>query len=625
MLQDIRDNSQGVIAKIIVGVICAVFALFGVESILGGTGSNHVGKVNGEKISAQDLNEAIYLKKRQLLAQMGENVQPEMLEDDRLRQPALDSLVQQKLMLQAAADNNMQISEAQLNLAITQTPEFQEDGKFSNERFKSLIAGSGMTGALYKKLIGQDLLMKQYASGFADTGFVTSAELAVSTQFSHQSRDIRYITLNLKDTEKNVELSDESIKQYYDENPDQFQSEESVILEYLTLEKASFIEEVSEEDLKQAFDEELAVFETNEQREVAHILIELGGDVTEEQAKQTLLDVKAKAEAGEDFAALAKEYSNDFGSKEFGGALGILNEDAFPEEFVTAAKSLKTDELSQPVVTDSGVHLIKLTNLQVDEAPTYEDRKESLKDELQQAKAEPAFWAAVEELKDSTFNAADLSEPAAGLDKDIQESSLITRAGNQGLFSNSSVIRAAFSDELVKDGQNSDVIELSEDQVIVLRVKEHNAPALLEFDEVKAQAESALRADEAEKLLVEQAKTLSEKIQTGADVKELAGSEKLEWQVMLAATRSKGGDREILDAAFKLPKADEGQRAVDSVRLRNGNYAVLAVDNVKDGSGDAVNDIESSAIKRFMSSTRASGQFQQVQEQLEDDADIDLL
>lgn len=625
MLQNIRDNVQGTLAKIIIALIAIPFVLFGIESLFSiGSTKNKAAEVNGETISKQELNEAVFLRKKQLIAQMGDKLDPSQLEDSRLLEPALNGLIERKLMLQSAAALKMGVSEQQIGRIIADNPDFQENGHFSNERFRAVLASANLTQEMFKRLYKADLLLNQYSDGLVSTAFMTDAEIAVDAKFTHQTRDIRYIKLQLDQFTKSVETTPEAIKAFYDAHPERFQSEESAVVEYLELSLQDFMKDISADELQAAYNEEVANFTPETTREVAHILIELNADTSTEQAAAKLKDVQAKLAAGESFAELAKQYSDDLGSKEFGGNLGQLNKDAFPAAFVAAAEKLEQGQVSDIVESDAGLHLIKLVNLTTTHPKTFAERKTALEQSLKLAKAEPAFWAAVEELKDISFNAPDLQEPATALKLQVKTSAPVGRNGGTDIFSNPSVYKTVFTDAVMKDHANSDVIDAGENHVVVLRLKQYNPVVLQPFAEVEAEAKAAYIREQAGQALDQKMAEVAKALQEGADVEQLAKAQKLTWELVLGAQRTSNKTAPaIIKAAFKLPRPAAEQRAIDTVKLDSGDQAIVVVTNVKDGDQFDINGAEAKAMRNFISRTRAIEQFQAVQNQLRENAEIE--
>lgn len=624
MLQDIRKNFQGTFAKVIIAIICVPFVLFGVESLFSSGSGNKVAEVNGEAVTAQELNEAVYLRKRQLISQMGDNIDPTMLEEDQLIKPALESLVKRKLILQAAEEKGLAISDAQFNQAIRNTPDFQVDGKFSQERFQNLLNVSGLSSSIFKRLYSSDLLVNQYTNGVIGTGFVTDAEVDINARFTHETRDIRYIQLTLAKAKKGISASDDQVKAYYDENPSQFQSEESVVAEYIELNLEEYKTEATEEEIKAAYDEEVVNAKANSSKIVSHILIEVNDQVSETKAMERLAEVQTKLAAGESFAELAKANSDDLGSKEIGGLLGELDEAAFPEAFVAAAVILEEKQVSEIIETDAGLHLIELTEITEVDTPSFDARKKALAEELAMAKAEPKFWEEVENLKDVSFNAADLVEPARSVGKEINTTAEIKRSTVNGTFANADVLSQLFSPSLTNEGLNSEVVELDEERIIVFRVKTHSPQQLVEFNVVKAKAKNLLLTQLATEALTKNADSFIEQLKAGGDIEAIAKESKLDWQLELAAKRSSvKTPREIISAAFRLPAADKTQQAVSKTQLNNGDIAILSVNDVKEGSSTNIETYERQAVKGFLARARAASALQSIQSQFEDQSDIE--
>lgn len=623
MLQNLRSSIQGTAAKVVIALIAVPFVLTGAETLLSTGGSQKVAKVNGEEITLQQLEEELFLLKRRMLAQLGDQLDPSMLDDNRLRAPALESLVNRTVLEQAAADNGFIVAESDVNRMIIQTPEFQEDGRFSKERYAAVLSAAGFTPALYKRLYRSDVLRNQFVSGYAQTEFFTDKELANQAQFLYQTRDVRYLVLDVEKELAKVTVSDAEVEQFYNENPAQFTSVEQVIVDYIELKQADFAVEVSEDEIRAAYDNEISNAGGEEQRQVSHILLMASSADERKKATAQLQEAKARLAKGETFAQLAKELSDDTGSKDQGGFLGTLQVEAFPEAFVAAANQLAEGEVSDIVETEAGLHLIRVDQLLKNTPATFAERREALATELKQAKASPLFWAAVEQLKDLSFNAQDLQQPAAALNVKVQQSPAFSRQGGAGLFANAGVYQTAFSDNVLKNGYNSDVIEIAGDHVVVLRLNEHRPAALLPFNEVKAIASSQVKQQKAIAALEQKAEQLQQELVQGNDIEQLAKKHQLEWQVLLATGRNVAGSAaEIVAYAFDLPAVNADQRAIDKLTLRNGNVSVLVVENVKAGDIANLKAAELAGLRQYITQSVGGDVFQLQQAQLEQQASI---
>uniref|UniRef100_UPI001032C05D SurA N-terminal domain-containing protein n=1 Tax=Pseudomonas sp. Sample_9 TaxID=2382158 RepID=UPI001032C05D len=547
MLQNIRDNSQGWIAKTIIGVIVALMALTGFDAIFQATThKNEAAKVNGDEISQNELSQAVDMQRRQLMQQLGKDFDASLLDEKMLRESALKGLIDRKLLLQGAEQAKFSFSEAALDQVILQTPEFQVDGKFSSERFDQVIRQLGYSRMQFRQMLAQEMLIGQLRAGVAGSGFVTDAEVLAFARLEKQTRD--FATLNVKADPAAVKLTDDEVKAYYDEHAKEFMTPDQVIIDYVELKKSSFFDQVAvkDEDLQAAYQKEIA--NLSEQRRAAHILIEVNDKTTEAQAKAKIEEVQARLAKGEKFEALAKEFSQDPGSANNGGDLGYAGPGVYDPAFEKALYSLSKDQVSEPIRTDFGYHLIKLLGVEAPEVPTLASLKDKLTRELKAAQVEQRFVEATKQLEDSAFEASDLAQPAADLKLTVHTSKPFGREGGEGVAANRAVVTAAFSPEVIDEGANSTAIELDPETVIVLRSKEHLKPAQLPMESVSAAIRTQLTKEHASA----EAKTRAEKLI--ADLRD--GKAPLDkaidgqnWKTTEAATRGQEGvDPAVLQA-----------------------------------------------------------------------------
>ncbi|CAA0118777.1 Peptidyl-prolyl cis-trans isomerase D [BD1-7 clade bacterium] len=625
MLQNIRDNIQGTLAKVIIAIICIPFVLFGVESLVGVGGSGDVAEVNGVEITEQQLIEATELRKRQLIAQMGDNLDPSMLEDSRLRSEALQSLIDKELLLQQARNMELIVSKDQLDRAIVNNPDFQQDGEFSNELFHQRLLAAGFNAEIFTRLYRHDLLVNQLASGIVSTGFMTEQEMAINARFTYEKRDIRYITLDIAKMKNSLKPSADELKAYYDAHQSEYKTDEYVDVEYIELNLQDFIKPVDESVLKQAYSDELASRNSSDQREISHLLLDVNGDRSKKDAIALLNQIKGKLAGGAKFADLVAEYSEDLGSKGSDGYLGVFDEQVFPPEFAPAVTSLEEGGVSDVVSTDAGVHLIRLNRLVKDNPPTFAERKADLEQHLALEQAQPAFYEAVEILKNESFNAADLAGPSEMVDSPIKFAGKVKRTGTDGIFANPQIVSALYSEEVLTDGQNSEAVEIDPEHVVVVRVKEHKLPEVMPYEQVEGRVVDSVKTDQAKELLQNNAAVIEAELVAGGDVEKVAQKSGDAWQLLLAATRNQPQDREIIDAAFKLPTAPAGQRAIDTVDLASGNVAIITVDNVKQGELADIPEQERQLIRAYLGRAMAAEIFSEFEQSIENNADIEVL
>ena len=618
MLQNIRDNSQGWIAKTIIGLIVVLMALTGVDAIVTGTSnSQNAAEVNGESISLNELNQAVEMQRRQLLQQLGQGFDASLLDEKLLRDASLKGLIERSLLIQGAADAKFAFSQPALDQVIVQTPEFQVDGRFNAERFDQVIRQLGYTRMQFRQMLEQEMLIGQLRAGLSGSSFVTDEEVAAFARLEKQTRD--FSTRTIKTDAAAVQVSDDDVKAYYDAQQAQFMSPEQVVLEYVELKKDAFFSEitVSDDELKTAYESEIA--NLAEQRQAAHILIEVGGDVSDEQAKAKIDDVQKRLQQGEDFAALAKEFSQDPGSAQEGGDLGYAGKGVYDPAFEDALYALKDQEVSVPVRTEFGWHLIKLLGVQAPEVPTFASLKEKLESDLKAQRVEQRFVEATKQLEDAAFESSDLAQPAQELGLKVQTSEPFGRQGGaQGLASNRQVVQAAFSQEVLEDGSNSGAIELDPSTLAVIRVKEHRKPEQLSLEQVSDSIREQLvktRASEAAKAAGE---SLISELREGK-----VQPEGTDWQVVEAATRNQDGvEPSVLQALFRMPKPQAEKSEFAGVALANGDFVVVRLKGVSEPEG-AIADEEKAMYRRFLASRSGQQDFAAFRKQLESQADIE--
>jgi len=616
MPQNIRDNSQGWIAKTIIGAIVLLMALTGFDAIFRATStSQDAAKVNGEEITQNELSQAVDMQRRQLMQQLGKDFDPALLDEKMLRESALKGLIDRKLLLQGAEKSKFAFSDAALDQVILLTPEFQVDGKFNSDRFDQVIRQLGYSRMQFRQMLAQEMLIGQVRAGLAGSGFVTDTQVLAFARLEKQTRD--FSSLILKSDPAAVKLTDDEVKAYYDKHAQEFMTPDQVVIDYLELKKSSFFDQVSvkDEDLQALYKKETS--NLAEQRRAAHILIEVNDKVTDAQAKAKIEENQQRLAKGEDFAALAKQFSQDPGSANNGGDLGFAGPDVYDPAFEKALYALKKGQVSGPVRSEFGYHLIKLLGVESPEVPTFASLKDKLTRELKAQQVEQRFVEATKQLEDSSFEASDLAQPAQDLNLKVQTSAPFGREGGEGFAANRAVVTAAFSPEVLNEGANSSAIDLDPDTVVVLRAKEHHKPEQLPLESVDASIRKQLTKEHATAAAKVKADELIASLREG---KALPAGQS--WKVQEAVTRGQEGvDPAVLQALFRMPKpVAKGKPTFDTVTLADGNLVIISLNGVNEGA--APTDQEKASYRRFLASRIGQQDFAAYRKQLESEAQI---
>jgi len=579
MLQSIRENSKGIIAKVIVGLIIVTFALFGVESLVGLANSEKApAEVNGEEISNQDLQRGIELQRRQLLAQMGENGNPADIDENQLRRMVLQALIDQEVRLQSAESQDLYLSEAMIDQMIVRTPDFQIDGRFDRNQFEAVLRGAGFTPLMYRELLRKEQLIAQERNAFQLSAFATEQQVERLLKLDRQTRDLAWAELSLDQFLQAEEVSDAELEARYQEQQERFMTQPQVVLSYVELNQADFVkpDSITDAELQSAYQQELARFQASEERAAAHILFEEDAQEQAEAVRQRILDGELS------FAEAAQEFSADPGSAGQGGDLGYNGRGVFTGPFEDTLFAMQPGELSEPVRTEFGYHLIQLSDVRSSEPPALEEMAAELRRDLAQSRAEAEYVAALEQLADLSFSAGDLDVPAEELGLEIRQTEPFAQGGSEsGLASNPRVLKAAFSEELTREGLNSDPIELDRETTVVVRVKEQIPARQLSLGEVRNELEGDLRREQAEAALQARLDLLLAALESGKSLSEVAPE--LNWSEAAAAEREQADIPPAVNRkAFELPRPAGDKASFATVRLPGGDRALVRVSAVQE-------------------------------------------
>ena len=596
MLQSMRQGAQSTTAKIIIGLIVLSFAAFGLETLLPGGAGTSVAEVNGEEISPFALQEAVTQQKRQLISILGEDIDPALLDDERLQPRALESLIQRALLLQNASKLNLVASDAQIGKSITAIDAFQLNGSFSPEAYKSVLANAGYTPERFRRMQAEDIVLTQLQTALSETEFVTQQELSAMANLLAEERDVRYLVIPEGKLVENSALSESALQTYYEVYQSDFLKPEQVVVDYILLTPDDFREPVAEDLVRQQYESVRDEYTVTTQSRVSHILLIPGEDESEGDFASRVADVSERLDRLEDFSALAEELSDDIGSASLGGELGFTDGTAFPEEMEAAIAALQEPgEVSAAVITDAGTHFIRLDERIAGETVSFDDVKEELRSSIESAEAERALLVKVEELRDLVFNAPDLSDPAETIGAAVARSEAFSRESGSGLFSEDALRQMAFSDDVLNARNNSEVVELSGRRFAVLRINEVKPAQVAPFLEVEAEIRERLRTEIAAEALADLQTRAEQNLGDGASLEEVATSLGLEWRVELATTRLASQlPRPVLEAAFAMPAGEPA--TLRAVAVPGDGYAMVQLARVTPGSVNSLTRTETDSL-----------------------------
>lgn len=617
MLQDLRENSQGVIAKVIIGFIVAIFALTGVEWLIGGfISSPPVAEINGEEITEAQLQ----FNTQNLLASLGgADIDQELLE-----QIALNQLIEETVLKQSADRAGMIVSSDRVDRAIIENPSFQINGVFDSDLAVRTMASQGYNIPLYRQALSQSMLLGQIANAYSASNFITDSELESIAELTQQTRDFRYVSVTMGTRTLGNAISQEEIQRYYDENPAEFTQEESVDVNYVVLDRNVIADEiqVDEAEIRAQYDAQRADFEGSSEKRASHILFEVGGTMDEAAAMDLAATARQRLLDGEDFGAVALELSSDTVSAEEGGDIGYTDGSAFPQPIEAALETLALNEISEPVVTEFGVHVVKLTEDAENVYQAFEEISDRIERELKSAEVDLLFAERIEDMSNLAFETGDLITISEQLGLEIQSADSVPRAGSSGLFANQALVTAAFSDEVMLEGNNSDVIEIGDNQAVVLRVQQFNESAVLPLDDVMGEISIILRTQMEREAVQSLGEDLLIAAEEGGDVDALLADNELEWLDAENISRNDFSvNREVIDHVFTMA-APESEPIVSSVSLANGTFVLVELNQVNPGEFSAIPEPERNRLVDSLQSDLGVSDYQSFLVSLREGSDI---
>jgi len=592
MLQSMRQSTQSTAAKVIIGLIVLSFAAFGLETLLPGGAGTSVAEVNGEEITPFALQEAVTQQKRQLISVLGDDIDPALLDDDRLQPRALESLIQRALLLQKTAELNLVASEAQVGKSITSIEAFQLNGVFSPDAYRSVLANAGFTPERFRRSQAEDIVLTQLQTAISETEFATQTELAATANIIAEERDVRYLVISDADLVDDADLTDEALQQYYEENEAVFFNPEQVVVDYVLLAPEDFVVSVDEALVREQYESVKDEYEVAEQARVSHILLIQGEEEADSDYAQRIADTADRLDRGEAFADLAAEVSDDLGSASMGGELGFTDGTAFPDEMEAAIAQLsEAGDISGAVQTDAGTHFIRLEERIAGDSVDYESVRGELRASIEAAEAERNLLIAVEELRDLAFNAPDLEGPAEAIGSEVRISEPFSLEEGEGLFADERLRELAFSADVKESSNNSEVLELAGKQFIAVRVREVRAPQVAPFAEVEREVRQGLRAQLEASALTDMVARAEDLLAAGESFEVAAEALNVEWRVELAATRLNSQlPRSVLDAAFTMPQGEPN--LLRTVAVPGEGYALVQLARVTPGDTRALTSAE---------------------------------
>jgi len=589
MLQLLRGKKSDLIVKIALVLITIGFSFFGIESYFIANIDTSVAKVGDTKVTQEEFRERFNQYRQRMLQMMGAAADPSFLDRPEVKQQVLDQLVDEKVLLAANDKLGVQVTPESIRKEILGIPAFQSEGKFDADQYKMLLASQGMSPAGFEQRVRDDLGVRELPQQVGSTVLITSDEVDAYLRLKDQRRDFRYVKLD-KPVPKSTDVADADIDAYYKAHTADFMVPERVSLDYIELEGSKLEVNLTPDDsvLKERYEKEKARYVTNEQRLASHILIKVGGKGGPDDQKQALAkaeDIEKQLKDGKKFDELAKQSSDDLGSKNQGGDLGWLDKGTTDEAFETALFALQKGEVSAPILTSEGYHVIDLRDIRPGKTRSFDEVKPELAKQYADSEKERVYAEKAGKLTDLTYQDPSSLEPAAKeLGLKVEKTALFARTGGEGIAGNPAVAKAAFSDGVLVQNNNSDPIEIGPNHVVVVRIAEHKPSTPIPLDAVKDAVRGKILAERVSKEAKERADALFAELGKGQTLDQVAGTDKLKVEDQKGIGRDAANvDSMLVKSVFAMPRPAQGKPGSQLVDLGGDGYALVQLDAVTDG------------------------------------------
>lgn len=577
MMDRLREGVNGIAVKIILVLIILSFVFAGVGSYLVGGGSTTAAKVGNTTIDRGAFEQAYQNERNRMQSQMGEYFSTLMADQQYVatfRKSVLDRMINDVLLEQYAQSLGLRVSDDQVSQLILTMPQFQTNGQFDQDIYAATLRRAGFSADSFAEYLRKDLLKNQVISAVQNSEFTLDNEVEQQSQLLTQTRDIQTITLNVGEFANKAQVTDEELQSYYKTHSENFERPEQMKVAYVELsaEQLKKSIQVTDEDAQAYYQEHLDKYSTKEQRKVRHILIK------DDQAKAD--EILAKLKAGEDFATVAQENSEDVGSAKQGGDLGWIEKGVMDPAFEEAAFALTAKgDISEVVKSDFGYHIIQLEDENAPEAKPYSEVVADIKAELLDEKAVDQFYKLQTELESVAFESPDsLDESAKVIGQKIQTTDFISQADAPEVLKVPAVAQALESADVKQEGMNSEVLEIAPEHVIVVRVNEVRDETLLPLEEVKDQVNAHLLATKGEQNALDLASKVVTSLQKGDD------SVLADNQLSFADEQNVDRRSPLAQNVFALPHPEDGSATYGQTKDEQGNIVIVKLNKVTTGS-----------------------------------------
>ena len=609
MLTEIRNRSSGVFAYVIAALIIIPMAFWGIQEYAGTSADVPVATVGDQQITQAAYRAQLSSQQQRMRQAMGSQINNDFLNSEGFKQNVLQQMLNRAVLEHVAVEQNYRIGDQQLSEAIKQSDLFKTDGKFDSIAYEQYVLSTQQfSKSTYETALRTDKILGQITAGYQESAVVLPDEIRFLLEIQAEKRSFDVLTVKQQDYVADVTLSEDEVLAYYNDNQDSFLEQEKVSLNFveLDMDKISETVEVSEDELLAIYEQDTERYISTEKRETRHILLSTTGaeDETEQLAKAN--DLVSQLKAGADFAELAKEHSQDPGSASRGGSLGLVAHDQMVEEFEQATFGLQQDEISQPIKTQFGYHIIQVQKIQLPEQQSFADVRFDLMQEERDRQSEDLLLDQLNQLRDLAF------EHPEGLDAIVEEMQLeiltteqFDRNVGQGIASSASVRNAAFAEEILVDEVNSEPIEVADGQYVVIRKASYQPSEPKALDSIRDQISTLLTTQKATEAAQQAGEKLLENAADNWQSLSVDPALNITSHTVALIDKNRVVAPEVLQQVATMQLRD-GASSVSSVTSRNGDFYILRLTAVQAGNVDNIDEQIKDSTRRIL--TQRNGQ-----------------
>lgn len=612
MLITIRERASGVIGWTVAGVIILVFAVWGIGSYFEGVSEIIVATADKIEINQETYQQAMSDRRRRLVQMMGRNVDAELFSSTAFKRQVVEELIDTTLQNETLHASGFRISDAQLAALIQNTAVFHTDGQFDRDRYELLVQNSGMTIQGYESYQRQQGVVDQLVRGLGQSAIVSTNSIDKAWKLLGQRRIASYTTLEFDNFLDDIQVSETAIEKEYQANLDSYFKPASIQVDYLKLsvEDLGTRLDVDEADILQMYEDNPDRYRQPGSRSASHILLKVDSDATNaqiDQVRQRASEIVARARGGESFASLAEVNSDDKGSVKRGGELGVIRPGTMAKPFEDAVFVMGEGEISEPVRTQYGFHVIRLDRITESRVQPLDQVRSEIEAEVRRLRAEEQFNELAEILGSTVFEQPDSLEPAADhLGVKVMRSEWFTQDAGTGIAEFQVVRDAAFGNEVLIDGLNSELIEIDQDNLVAVRKVDYRARRQLDLNEARDELEKRLRAVEASDKMEKAGEDLVARLKSGADWDELLIAHKLA-RVRLPETTEtllEPLEQVVARVVYAALVPLSGQIAYGGERISPARYAIYRLERVEFGDPASASEEDRLGVEKILSSRR---------------------